>query len=117
MENRKAASKNGTPTMPLSKKLNKDIHKPSISFSNIRKRDGRMVPFDLDKIAKAIASAGRGIGPPCLGRLAKNLDTEMPTVEQIHDIVEEVLLASLTRSAPPSCPRFYARPIFVPPAR
>ncbi len=74
-------------------------------FSEIRKRDGRVVPFDAAKITTAILKAGRATGE--FGEaearrltirvlsLAQAMGTEeIPTVEGIQDIVEEVLLAS-----------------------
>ncbi|MEM7819233.1 MAG: vitamin B12-dependent ribonucleotide reductase [Candidatus Aenigmatarchaeota archaeon] len=73
-------------------------------FTQIRKRDGRIVPFEKEKIANAIFKAAQSIG----GRdyeLAKKLadkvvkkleeqikDDEIPTVEQIQDIVEKILI-------------------------
>lgn len=74
-------------------------------FKEIIKRDGRKVKFDAQKITQAIAKAGKATGE--FGEevaktltlkvlsLASHLELgETPTVEQIQDIVEEVLLAS-----------------------
>jgi anaerobic ribonucleoside-triphosphate reductase len=74
-------------------------------FTDIRKRDGRVVPFDLGKITAAIARAGRAtgeFGDLTASRLALRVLTlaqaalppQTPTVEQIQDIVEEALLTS-----------------------
>jgi len=73
-------------------------------FDNIIKRDGKVVPFQVEKIANAIAKAGRAtdeFGEDVARRLAikvvllaEELIKEIPTVEQIQDVVEEVLLAS-----------------------
>lgn len=74
-------------------------------FENIRKRDGRVVPFTKDKITAAIAKAGLATGEygerqaekMMYKVLAEALDIiaeEVPTVEQIQDVVESVLLKS-----------------------
>ncbi|MCP4753738.1 MAG: ribonucleoside triphosphate reductase [Proteobacteria bacterium] len=74
-------------------------------FSTIRKRDGRVVPFDAGKITTAILQAGKATGElsESMARrltirvlsLAQSVfEAEMPGVEEIQDIVEEVLLAS-----------------------
>ena len=74
-------------------------------ITQIKKRDGRIVPFDKDKIYKAINNAIIAVGgsnsegavkSTCdvikvLALRFKNSD-EIPTVEQIQDIVEEVLI-------------------------
>jgi ribonucleoside-triphosphate reductase len=73
--------------------------------TEIRKRDGRLVKFDAQKITNAIAKAGSATAEfddetarkltikvlTCADRL---FDTEIPSVEEIQDIVEEVLLSS-----------------------
>ncbi len=77
-------------------------------FDQIQKRDGRLVPFDARKIESAILRAGQATGE--FGQdTARTLTTEVlnqaetilpqkpPTVEQIQDVVEDVLLASLFR--------------------
>jgi anaerobic ribonucleoside-triphosphate reductase len=74
-------------------------------FENIKKRDGRVVPFDSSKITVAIAKAGSATGE--FGeKEAKKLTLRVltlahelkldpaPEVEQIQDIVEAVLLDS-----------------------
>ncbi|MDO9528820.1 MAG: ribonucleoside triphosphate reductase [Syntrophales bacterium] len=79
--------------------------------TKIRKRDGRYVKFNADKITNAIASAGAATGefddvkvPRKLTLKALNLaeklfDDKVMGVEDIQDIVEEVLLDSPYRRA------------------
>ncbi|MGD2126662.1 MAG: ATP cone domain-containing protein, partial [Desulfobacteraceae bacterium] len=74
-------------------------------FEEIKKRDGRVVPFDSSKITSAIASAGEATGE-FEAREAKKLTLRVltvahelrlgpcPEVEEIQDIVERVLLDS-----------------------
>ncbi|MEW5735826.1 MAG: ribonucleoside triphosphate reductase [Thermodesulfobacteriota bacterium] len=74
-------------------------------FETISKRDGRVVPFDSSKISAAIAKAGNATGE-FNERDAKRLTLRVltlahdlrlgpvPTVEEIQDIVERVLLDS-----------------------
>ncbi len=74
-------------------------------FENIRKRDGRVVPFDSQKITAAMAKAGKATGE-FEERDARKLTLrvltlahelrlgESPEVEEIQDIVERVLLDS-----------------------
>lgn len=82
-----------------------EVITPNIFFKQICKRDGRLVPFDLSKITKAILNAGQATGefsnetayPLALRALTlaqTALTAEIPTVEQIQDIVEETLLLS-----------------------
>jgi ribonucleoside-triphosphate reductase len=73
-------------------------------FKKIRKRDGRVVEFDAEKITNAIAKAGKATGEfdrkiaekltLRVLNLAQQIIKGTPTVEQIQDIVEEVLLTS-----------------------
>ena len=73
-------------------------------FTKIRKRDGRIVGFDAEKITDAIAKAGKATGEfdretakkltLRVLNLAQQLIHGIPTVEEIQDIVEEVLLTS-----------------------
>lgn len=74
-------------------------------FSKIKKRDGRIVKFRDEKIISAIERAGLETGEfsevearKLADRVLKWADTRIatktPTVEQIQDIVEEVLLDS-----------------------
>ena len=68
--------------------------------TRIKKRDGRIVEFDKDKIAFAIFKAFRAIGKPNrdlsqsitnLVILKINSDIEIPDVESIQDLVEKTL--------------------------
>ncbi len=74
-------------------------------FTTIKKRDQRLVPFESGKITNALFKAGQATGEfglPEARRLtmhtlaiAQSLcDAEIPTVEEIQDVVEEVLLSS-----------------------
>lgn len=74
-------------------------------FKNIIKRDGRIVPFDSEKITIAISKAGKATGEFDYAT-AKRLTIKVlllaeelihdrnPHVEEIQDIVEEILLSS-----------------------
>jgi ribonucleoside-triphosphate reductase len=73
-------------------------------FKTIRKRDGRIVSFDASKITSAIAKAGKatsefneGVAKKLTIKVLSIADqavSDIPTVEEIQDIVEEVLLLS-----------------------
>ena len=74
-------------------------------FSKIRKRDGRLVPFDAAKITSALQKAGKATGEfadetanlltiRVLMLAQTALKSKEPSVEEIQDMVEEVLLAS-----------------------
>ena len=74
-------------------------------FSSIIKRDGRVVEFNPSKITDAIAKAGRATGEfdyetakrltiRVLDLAYRLIGDRNPTVEEIQDIVEEVLLNS-----------------------
>lgn len=76
-----------------------------IGFATIRKRDGRIVPFDATRISAALAKAGRATGEygedtarwltvRVLSLAQTVIDERCPSVEQIQDVVEEVLLVS-----------------------
>ncbi len=73
----------------------------------IRKRDGRIVPFDRTKIEHAVAKAARAVGNGVQAGWAAGIAarvTELlvarfgpdstPEVEQIQDVVEEVLIGA-----------------------
>lgn len=72
-------------------------------IENIRKRDGRLVPFEIDKIAGAIykafeASGGKHELKTAI-KVAEDVEkkllekqSELPTVELVQDTVEEVLI-------------------------
>ncbi|MDI9485899.1 MAG: ribonucleoside triphosphate reductase [Bacillota bacterium] len=69
---------------------------------HIKKRDGRIVPFDKERIATAIYKASRAVGNPDKELADKLADTvvarlpedEMLTVEGVQDVVEQVLIES-----------------------
>ncbi|MGB4305571.1 MAG: ribonucleoside triphosphate reductase [Coprothermobacter proteolyticus] len=74
-------------------------------FENIRKRDGRIAPFDAERITSAIAKAGQATGEfdretakkltiKVLSLAQEIIKDDIPSVEQIQDIVEEVLITS-----------------------
>ncbi len=74
-----------------------------MKITKIMKRDGRVVDFDKTKIANAIFKAARAVGgtnyeladklaDKVVEYLERNLDTEMPTVEQVQDAVEKILV-------------------------
>jgi ribonucleoside-triphosphate reductase len=77
---------------------------PDQLFSTIRKRDGRLEPFDAAKITNAILKAGRAAGEfeeiearrltIRVLTTAQFMFDRPPTVEETQDLVEEVLLAS-----------------------
>ncbi|NLM09200.1 MAG: anaerobic ribonucleoside triphosphate reductase [Clostridiaceae bacterium] len=72
-------------------------------ITKIRKRDGREVPFNIEKITNAIFKATRAAGEEnyalaftlaekVVEKLHKDPDKKVPTVEEIQDIVERVLI-------------------------
>jgi ribonucleoside-triphosphate reductase len=74
-----------------------------VPITSIKKRDGRTVSFDLDKIAEAIKKAFNATYRPDNGETAMALarevqsileleGAEVPEVEHIQDIVEKVLM-------------------------
>ena len=75
-----------------------------VMFQEIRKRDSRTVKFDAEKIVGAVKKAGQATGEfdeeaarkltIRVLDLAQQMTTGTPTVEQIQDIVEEVLISS-----------------------
>jgi ribonucleoside-triphosphate reductase len=81
------------------------IQQPMVRFEQIRKRDGRLVPFDSRKISRAILGAGQATGE-FTDEMAQSLTSRVlalaqcmlppsiPSVERIQDLVEETLLAS-----------------------
>lgn len=74
-------------------------------FQKIKKRNGEIVKFEADKITNAIYKAGQATGEFGMD-IAKKLTLrvldlaidiigdKIPSVEEIQDIVEEVLLNS-----------------------
>ncbi len=74
-------------------------------IQQIVKRDGRMAPFEIDKITNAIFGAAQASGgqdhdmaQELAVQVEKTLEetagTETPTVEQVQDTVEKVLIES-----------------------
>jgi ribonucleoside-diphosphate reductase alpha chain len=75
-----------------------------VKISKIRKRDGRIVDFDKNKITEAIWKAAKSVGGKdrqlseklanqVVELLEKQLKPgEIPTVEQVQDLVEKVLV-------------------------
>jgi len=75
-------------------------------ISTIRKRDGKLVPYDSYKIANAIFKAAEAVGGKDFGlalSLAKQAEktiserfhsNSIPAVEEIQDVVEKVLIES-----------------------
>ena len=72
-------------------------------IDHIVKRDGRTVPFDSEKIASAIFKAAEALGGhdyqtsqslanAVIAELEAMLGGENPTVEQVQDTVERVLI-------------------------
>lgn len=80
------------------------IKKKNLTITKIKKRDGRIVPFDEGRIIRAIALAMRSVGEADKQKaeeladqvtllLEKRYDGKnTPSVEEIQDIVEEVLI-------------------------
>nr|CBH37388.1 putative anaerobic ribonucleoside-triphosphate reductase [uncultured archaeon] len=74
-------------------------------FTNIEKRDGRLVFFETEKITTAIAKAGAVTGEfdyeiaqkltlKVLNLAQQAIPRDVPTVEELQDVVEEILLSS-----------------------
>lgn len=80
------------------------MEKKPKKVTKIRKRDGRVVPFDKQKIVTAIYKAGKATGEfgkkeaeKLASSVARALNKKydgfkIPTVEEIQDIVEETLM-------------------------
>jgi len=74
-------------------------------FKKIEKRDGRIKKFEAEKITNAIAKAGAATGEfdyeiaqkltlKVLNLAQQAIPRDIPTVEEIQDVVEEILLSS-----------------------
>ncbi|NJD03276.1 MAG: anaerobic ribonucleoside triphosphate reductase [Ruminiclostridium sp.] len=72
-------------------------------ITKIRKRDGREAPFNIEKIANAIYKAASATGgrdydtalklaEKVADYIEKKLDKKIPTVEEIQDAVEKILI-------------------------
>ncbi|NOQ96309.1 MAG: ribonucleoside triphosphate reductase, partial [Desulfobacterales bacterium] len=77
-------------------------------FTKVEKRDSTIVPFEAQKITNAIAKAGKAteefeekvaqrLTVRVLNLAQQVTGEKIPTVEEIQDIVEEVLLSSTYR--------------------
>lgn len=80
-------------------------------YTSVRKRSGQTVKFDIQKISASLAKAGQATGEfedktaqkladRVIERLQLDSKAKIPTVEQIQDIVEDVLLASSHKKPP-----------------
>lgn len=78
-------------------------------YSKIRKRNGKLVEFQVEKIINALAKAGAATGEfdegvakklasKVLEEAPKFIRRSIPTVEELQDVVENVLLSSKYRS-------------------
>jgi ribonucleoside-diphosphate reductase alpha chain len=86
--------------------ISKETRRYREVIPQVEKRDGRLVPFDFDKIAsaiwKAMMAAGEGSQDDAnlvahqvvgeLGRFAKKYKSFLPTVEGMQDSVEKYLI-------------------------
>jgi len=74
-----------------------------LMITKIRKRDGREAPFNIEKIANAIYKAASATGgrdydnalklaEKVVDYIEKKLDKKIPTVEEIQDAVEMILI-------------------------
>jgi ribonucleoside-triphosphate reductase len=81
------------------------LKKEDIMFTKIEKRDGKIVAFEAEKITSAITKAGKATGEfdhkvakrhtiKVLNLAQQVIGDKIPTVEEIQDIVEEILLSS-----------------------
>lgn len=72
-------------------------------FTNIQKRDGRVVPYNIEKISNAIEKAMKAAGRDDRDesirlanivekRLVQKYDTQTPDIENIQDCVEDILM-------------------------
>jgi anaerobic ribonucleoside-triphosphate reductase len=84
------------------------MQRDEVMFTEIEKRDGTIVPFEAGKITNAIAKAGKATGEfdekvakrltiRALNLAQQALGDKIPSVEEIQDIVEEILLTSTYR--------------------
>lgn len=83
----------------------KYMHEDKVPFLNITKRDGTLAPFDSGRIYSAILKAGTSTGDfseaesslltaQVLKVLKHKFSDNVPNVEQIQDIVEQVLISA-----------------------
>ena len=72
------------------------------NIKKIKKRDGRVVPFDKEKIVKAVLKAMKAVGKDnkeaaetIANKVVNSLEKSgvvIPTVEKVQDLVEEALM-------------------------
>ncbi|HAH96376.1 MAG TPA: hypothetical protein DCL69_05695, partial [Firmicutes bacterium] len=73
------------------------------NFHSVRKRDGRIVSFEKEKITEAIFKAARAVGGEdrmlagelaevVVNYLSKVMASGIPSVEEVQDAVEKVLI-------------------------
>ncbi len=78
-------------------------HYSEPTFQTIQKRDGRVVPFELDKITEAIFKAAQAVGGQDIQKsqelaravvhyLSEEKHILLPTVEEVQDAVEKILI-------------------------
>lgn len=90
--------------MPPKIILPKDVRSIETVVTSVQKRDGRIVPFDQDKITAAILAAMKAVKEGKLGDAVKVTESvievlnssfgveKVPTVEEIQDVVEKCLM-------------------------
>jgi len=89
--------------MRKSRKIKSKNSNAKSKIQKVRKRDGRIVPFDKNKIVEAIWKAAKSVGGKDRQRaieladmvtkiLEKKFAGKTPGVEDIQDIVEKVLI-------------------------
>jgi ribonucleoside-triphosphate reductase len=77
--------------------------KNTCGFDTIQKRDGRIVPFDIDKITAAILKSAQSVGghdektarelaEKVVDYLKRDQKIALPSVEEVQDAVEKVLI-------------------------
>lgn len=111
---KKNVSKNGPQKKVAQKEMPSKTVSREVPIKKIRKRDGSIVPFDIDRIAiavrKAMSATGEGsqkdaeyIGRKVLSellKLNKMVANFVPTVEGVQDVVErELMLEDFTATA------------------
>lgn len=81
-----------------------EVKNDNLSFSQVTKRDGTLAPFDSTKIYEAILKAGQAtsefseqeawlLTAKVLKVLEHKFGESLPSIEQIQDIVEQVLIS------------------------
>ncbi|MBT9138026.1 MAG: Anaerobic ribonucleoside-triphosphate reductase [Syntrophomonadaceae bacterium] len=84
-------------------KVEQGVKEAELAFTEVKKRDGRLVPFDEEKITEAIFRAARAVGGEdkfmaselsraAVFYLKEKIGTRTPDIEEIQDIVEKVLI-------------------------